>query len=409
MKILQLSPRSVFPPDDGGKIGIANISRELNHLGAEITLFYYYNDESELNNYIYNNELLELLPYKHSTENTLFRIIKSFLTNRSIYICKHINDEVKEFFRNYLLENHFDIIHVDHSAMAPLGLYIQSLTNVPIALRLHNIEYTIWERYAKRLSKLDPRYYFIKQQAILLKSYEKKMYPKMDVCFAITEEDLKLAKQMSPSANIVLASAGVNLSELKPDKQLERNIFTLIHATNYKWIHNTDALMWFSENVLSKLSEKYPEIKLDLLGKDLPDSLASSSNFINPIGYVPSIIPYMSKAGIYIAPLFVGGGIRIKILEAMALGLPIVASPIAAEGIKAKEKDGLFIAKNAEDFIKYISYLIDNPVTSAKLGEAAREFIIKHYAWEQNVKIMFDIYKQLVDKYDNKHVIEFQR
>lgn len=409
MKILQLSPRSPFPPDDGGKIGIANITKELNNLGAEITLFYYYHDEKELENTNYSNNLLTLLPFKHSTENTTLRIIKSFIKNRSIYICKHINKEVKDFFDRFLMDNHFDIIHVDHSAMAPLGLYIQSIANIPIALRMHNIEYTIWERYSKRLSKIDPRFYYIKQQAFLLKNYEKKMFPKMDVCLAITEDDLKLARKMAPNGVYRLASAGVNPSELKADNTLERNIHTLIHATNYNWIHNVDALKWFANKVLNELGEKYPNIRLDLLGKDLPESLANASKYINPIGYVNSIIPYMSQAGIYIAPLFVGGGIRIKILEAMALGLPVVASPIAAEGIKANEKNGLFIANNQEEFIKYISYLIDNPDISKQLGVASREFIIKHYSWAANVKIIYDIYSQLINKYESNHIIEFQR
>jgi glycosyltransferase involved in cell wall biosynthesis len=136
-------------------------------------------------------------------------------------------------------------------------------------------------------------------------------------------------------------------------------------------------------------------INLILLGKNPPDDFSSYSHIgVNVKGYVESIIPFLSSASIYIAPLFVGGGIRIKILEAMAMELPVIASPISAEGINASINDGLIIANSKEEFVKNILNLINNPTYSRELGKKAREFVMNNYTWDKSIGIIYQKYKQ---------------
>lgn len=397
MKILQLAPRVPFPEDDGGKIGIANITKELSKLGADITLLYLFSDEADLEIPEYAYDYAEIIPVEHNTRNSISKIARSIITQKSLFIQKHSSKYVFNFVDHFLKGRDFDIIHCDHSSMVPLGLYCQSILKCPIALRLHNLEWTIWQRYADSLSSVNPKRPFIQNQAKLLKEYEASILPKMDISFAITDVDKKIAESMAPNAKITIASAGVNLDEWIPDANVSRNSNEMIHATVYRWIHNLDAITWFADKVFPLISEFNPDIRLTLLGKSAPDWLAKYHEKFDLLGYVPEVQSHLNRAGIYIAPLFVGGGIRIKILEAMAMELPVIASPVAAEGINASESDGLFIANNEEEFAKHIKLLTSNLELRNSAGKAARKYIELNYSWSASVKIIFEEYKKLLN------------
>ena len=396
LRILQLVPRFPFPPDDGGKIGIANIFREFSEQGAEVTLFSLGDETLSKDTVAQAEKYGKVHLFRHNTENTKSRIIKSFLTRRSIYIDKHISNAIKEYIDKLLNTEKFDVIHADHTCMAPLALYTGKKGSIPVGLRLHNIEYTIWERYAEELSSFNPKKYYVLQQATVLKKAEAKIINDVEVNFAITQPDKERALSLAPSANAVVASAGVNPEEWKPDDSIEKNPMEIILATTYHWIHNVNGLRWFLSEVFPIVQNEIPDVQLTLIGKEAPDWLLNyKTKGLSVLGYVDKVQPYYNKASVNIAPLFVGGGIRIKILEAMAMELPVVATSLAAEGIK-KTESGLFIADNKEDFAKSIIHLIKNPEFRRKSGRTARQFILNEYSWKKNVGIMVEEYRKLV-------------
>lgn len=400
IKILQLAPRFCFPDDDGGKIGIANIFKEFFEQGADVTFFSFSKEKIPHSAIEQAEKYGEVIIYNHSTENTALRIIASFLKRKSIYISKHSGKQVKRAIHEILKRTEFDIIHVDHSCMAPLGIYARSIRKIPLGLRLHNIEWLIWKRYADNLPYWRPKRVYVKQQAEELKNAEKKLYPKMDVCFTVTGKDKERAAALAPDANVVVASAGVDTAEWMPDDSIARNRYEMILATNYHWIHNVDAVRWFIHNVLPIVRKKIPEAALTLIGKNAPGWMNDyKDKGVNLMGYVSKVQPYHNRANVYIAPLFVGSGIRIKILEAMAMGLPVVATPVSAEGIAATSGDGLYIAAEAEEFARNIMDLLSNYDNARSAGKAARQFVLKEYSWKKNVGIMLDEYNKLLDKY----------
>ncbi len=389
LKILQLSPQFPFPMTDGGKIGIANIFKEYSALGHKITLCAY----SDLN--IAAEYLTEAEKYGeieiiiHSTRNTPKRILCSLFNKKSLYTSKHISDKALEQFEKIATSAEFDVIHCDHSAMMPVALHLKNKFNIPIALRLHNIEWTIWYRYASVLNNFHPKKWFISSQGKKLKRDETVYYQAADVCFAITEEDKIRALEMSPNSNVCVASAGVNIEEWNIVDNIEKTNNTMVLATNYDWVHNVDGVIWFIENVLPLVQEIYPDATLQLIGKNPPAIFNNySGGGVEVLGFVPSVKEYLSKANVYIAPLFVGGGIRIKILEAMAMKLPVMATPVSAEGIKAGEEDGLYVSDNVQISADYINQLFSDKNQCQRKGNAARDFIKKHHTWKKSVSIM---------------------
>lgn len=398
LKILQLSPRFPFPMDDGGKIGIGNILIEFYRQNCEVTFFSFVNDDISEDSVEELKKYANPVLFKHSTKNTISRIIKSALSNKSIYLSKHSETKVLKFFEKIIDEIDFDIIHADHTAMAPIAIYLKKLINKPIGLRLHNIEYMIWKRYADILPNFHPKKIYIQHQAKLLKEYERRIYPEFDICFPITEADKIIAMELSPNIKQIVSGPGIDDSFWVPDDKIERNPNEIIIATVFSWKHNLDGLIWFIKNVLPILRQHSSLIKLTVIGKDIPEFLRNYKHEgVNVVGYVDDVRPYLNKAGIYIVPLFVGSGIRIKIIEAMAMKLPVLATSIAAEGINAKAEDGLLICNNSKEFSEKILELIKNPLMAKNLGENSRKFSLSNFSWKSNVNIMVEYYKKLAN------------
>jgi len=396
LRILQLVPRFPFPPDDGGKIGIANIYREFSEQGTDVTLFSLGDEEITEETLAQAEKYGKVHIFKQNTENTFPRMLNSALFWQSIYLEKHNNKSIRNELEKLISHKKFDIIHADHTCMAPLGLYAGRIAKIPVGLRLHNIEHTIWQRYAEDLLVFNPKKYYVLQQASILKKAEADIINKVDVNFAITQPDKEKALSLAPNANVVVASAGVNPEEWKPDETIARNSKEIILATTYHWVHNVNGLKWFLNNVFPIIQSEIHDIKLTLIGKEAPDWLLNyKTKGVNVLGYVDRVKPYYNSASINIAPLFVGGGIRIKILEAMAMELPVVATSQAAEGI-SRECKGLFIADSKEDFAKKIIQLANNPDLARETGKSARQFIINEYSWKRNVGIMIGEYRKLI-------------
>ncbi len=399
LKILQLAPRFPFPMDDGGKIGIASIYSEYSRQNCEVTLFSFDDNKvsfSALDEAESYGKVI-LLPY--STKNTYKRIFMSLFSSEALFISKHYNKHLRNALIKQFSKGEFYVIHADHSSMMPLALELKKILKIPVGLRLHNIEWLIWQRYADVLPAMSPKKWYISRQAKLLRKAEATLFKDADVCFAITEQDKIRALEISPEANVVVASAGVDSAIWKPRTDIAKNPNELILATTYNWVHNVDAVRWFINSVLAKLRETNPDIILTLTGKNPPKWLNRYTNDgVNLLGYVPDVKPHLNQAAVYVAPLFVGGGIRIKILEAMAMSLPVVASSVSAEGINAGEKEGLFIADDARTFISHVQRLLGEEQLRRTAGEGARNFIINEFTWQKNVKIMIDCFSQLIRK-----------
>ncbi|GAB1370044.1 glycosyltransferase family 4 protein [Candidatus Kapaibacterium sp.] len=398
MRILQLSPQFPFPETNGGKVGIASTFRQLAK-EAEVSFACYADSKPEDKYLKIASKYGHVILFEHSVKNSKLRILKSLFDSRALYLRKHENKNFVNQLLEYITKNPVDIIHADHTAMAPLALELKKVTGLPVGLRLHNVENLIWKRYYKQLSYYHPKRWYVYSQYKKLKKQEAEILQNgVDIAFPITDEDAKLAKIIAPKSNLITAAPGINLDEWTP-LNIDRKKFHLVHATTYDWVHNVDALLWFIKNVMPSLKQKYPEIKFFLYGKNPPECFRKFGHLgVEAVGFVNDLKKPFSEAGIYISPLFVGGGIRIKILEALAMKIPVVASPIAAEGINKTKENGVKIAETESEFVDHISNIIENPDLIRMLGENGRNFVLENYNWEKSIKIISDSYKLLLKK-----------
>jgi len=397
LNILQISPQFPFPEDDGGKIGIAGIFKSLSNSGNHITLAAYNDSEIENDTLDYAEGFGDVNIIKHNTQNTKMRIFKSFFSGKPLSFEKYYSEAVMNQLENLIKQDRFDIIQCEHSYLIDIGIILRKKFKIPLALRLHNIEWMIWQRYAETFSEFDPRRIYLQKQSNLVKEHEKRGIAVADIAFPITEIDKQRAKELAPKSKLVTVPPGVDLSGLKRLNNIQRKPYTMVIATTYRWIHNIDGIKWFIEKVLPLIKEKVPQAELNIIGKNPPNWFNNYSHLgVNVLGYVPEIQSHLSQAAVYIAPLFVGSGIRIKILEAMAMELPVVATKVSAEGIKDNYSNGLYVTDNEKEFAQAIIDLLENPETAEKIGKSAREYIKNNYTWENTAELMIKQYRKII-------------
>ncbi len=396
MKILQLAPRPVFPPDDGGRISIVNVTRHLLRRSAELTLLCL-DDRSTEEMLDLDGHSLRVLHVKKDRRNTPVKLLRSLVDSESLYMRKHYSPELLDECLRVLHFEAFDLIHADHTAMASLAFALGDRLSVPVGLRLHNVEYKIWERYAERFAPWMPQRLYMHSQARMLARAEAAAISRADVVFPISTVDLEAARRLEPEGHFVLAPAGVNVEEWTPPIGNHREAHTLVMASAWNWTHNVDGAKWFLQEVYPLVKKVIPDTRLLIPGRGAEQLFGQLNDpSIELPGYVQSMQEWYHRGSVFVVPLFVGSGVRIKIPEAMAAGLVVVATPIGAEGVEAGEEQGLFRRDTANAMVDCIVELLKDEPRCSQRSEAAQVFVGQKMTWRSSIDAMYEAYQELL-------------
>lgn len=199
----------------------------------------------------------------------------------------------------------------------------------------------------------------------------------------VSEEDASRARSLVPSIRDAVVSNGVDVAYFSPDPRLPQpDGRTALFCGTLGYFPNLDGVRYFLEEIWPRL-ERHPRARLKLVGPaPSPEVLARQGPRLDVAGLVPDLRPHLAQAAVTIVPLRVGGGTRFKILEAMAMGRPVVSTTIGAEGIAAEPGRDLLLADTAEDFAAAVARVLDDPDLAARLGRAGRALVERRYSWE---------------------------
>lgn len=407
MKILQIMPQYPWPTIDGGKVGLANIALQYVAQGHEVHLVCYH--DAPVSPPSINGLHVHIID--HAPRNTPWRMARSLLRRRALYMFKHDTAELRAVVDEIITREDIDVIHADHTCMAPIAKEASLKHGIPWGFRLHNVEWMIWDRYAEKFPVWHPSRWYLSLQAARIRREESQLLADADVVFAITPVDRDRAREMAPHANIVIAPAGVDPTQwshkdlrkdlreaLREDllNDLLEDPHIVVMASTYRWVHNVDALQWFVDNVWPRVRADVPDAEFHVIGSDPPAWLFVEGGLgIVVRGFVDDLAGAYANANVSVAPLFVGSGMRLKIIEAMAAGLPVVATTISAEGIELFEPDGLFRYDEPEQMAEGIVKLLrDRPVSRA-LGVCAQQAVAAKYTWAASVGMMLRAFVSL--------------
>lgn len=385
-----------YPATDGGKIVTYNTLKYLNELGIKNIILTFCSMEK-----IINSELNKIAKVYYVKKNTNNRILDAMLNIFSLVpynMYKYIDNDIYRKIDYIMLNNKIDIVYVDHLHMAIYSKYIRKkYPNIKIILRQHNVETVIMERfYKEQKNKVIKAYSYI--QFLKLRRYESKIAEYFNLILTLTDEDRYRLLKMTSNNNIKTIPAGVD-KNLYCSSTLQSNN-SIVFLGTMNWLPNEDGICWFVDSVFNKIENKNKDVKLYIVGKN-PTRKVQNLRRKNIIvtGFVEDDREYIDKAAIFIVPLRIGGGMRIKILNAMSMKKCIVSTSVGAEGIDVVKNEEIIIEDDPNKIAdKILECLRDIPYRKL-IGENARKKIIKKYSWEVVVKSIYLELKKLDSHY----------
>ena len=317
----------------------------------------------------------------------------NLFTRKSYHVERFISEEFKARLAEVLKKEQFDVVQLEVLFMAPYVETIREHSKAMIVLRAHNVEHKIWERIAKE-TKSPFRRWYINHLAKTLKEFELNALETVDGVAAITRKDAAFFRKYC-SKPVIDIPYGVYPEQFTPKYEIEGKP-SFYHIGSMNWIPNEEGIRWFIDEVLPKTVEKVPDFVYHLAGRSMPEWLTTLKNpHVNVIGEVPDAKDFVTSHDVAIVPLLSGSGIRIKIIESMALGKTVITTRVGAEGILYDEEVNIIIAENKAKMVEAIRSLNENPETAVRIGQAARKLVEETYDNRKIIARLLMFYEQI--------------
>ena len=278
----------------------------------------------------------------------------------------------------------YDVIQLETLYLAPYIDTIRKYSKAQIVMRSHNVEFEIWNRIASNTSFLPKRWY-LQHLTKKLRRFELESLNKYDAMATVTQRDLDSYRQLGYDGLGFAIPIGIDINDYQP--RMKENEISISFIGSLDWIPNLEGLNWFLEKVWPQVVRECPDVKLHIAGRNTPNEIRAltSENLIIE-GEVDDAKEFINAHSIMIVPLLSGSGMRVKILEGMALQRTIVSSSIGMEGIPATDKKEILIADTPNQFAEALIWAIQNPQTHLSIGSQARMFIQSYFDRTTNAK-----------------------
>lgn len=399
MNILQVTPRIPAPPNDGGAVYIYNTTKHLHQLGHQIQI-------ASLISNKHPQDIKELSEFGkvYATEGgfsgySILAALKSFITFKPITI-SHRMDRSRMLESLNQVTTTPDIILLEglHTAEF-LDDIREKFPGTPVVLRQSNVEYLLFKRNGQKSSSIFLKCFYLIQSQ-LMKHYEINALKKADAVTAITGFDKNIFTNHLPDLNCFISPAGadipqsINLSDQRKDH-------LMLAISNWRWKPNYDGLVWFLNEVWPSLSIKHPKLRFEIIGEGLTEDFQKQYKHPNIQfrGFVNDIDPIRASATFFIAPLFSGSGMKLKVVEGMAFGLPIVTTEIGAEGINIEDGTHYLQANSAGDFSDKISLLLEDKNLRDHLSNNAVQVVREEYSWKSITRNLTKFLNEVTRQY----------
>jgi glycosyltransferase involved in cell wall biosynthesis len=396
MQILVLVNKVPYPPRDGGSIATLSLAKQFVKKGHNVSILAmnthkHYIDPKKIPSEISKN--IPITTVDTPAKITMYGAFKNLIFTKKAYTTERF---FTEEFRSSLIEilkaKKYDIIQLEGSYM---GIYIDTIrahSKAIISMRAHNLEYEIWERSAFNAGLLH-KFYF-KILANRIKQFEINQLNQFDAIIPITNRDGKKLTDMGCKIPMHTAPMGVTING-KPDFS-KVDYPSLFHIGALDWPPNQEGMLWFFESVWPHILKRHPNVQFYLAGRN-PSSKIKNLKIKNLhyLGEVESATEFIAGKAIGIVPLLSGSGMRIKIVEAMAMGKPQVTTSIGAEGNPAKDQEEIMIADNPKEFAEKVCMLIEDKVLFDRISKNAYEFAIREFDYDKITTSLIDFYNSL--------------
>jgi glycosyltransferase involved in cell wall biosynthesis len=380
MKILILSTKMPWPARDGGAIATLNMALGFAHKNCQVTLLTmntgkHYFPETALPANL--RDLISILSVYVDTKIRPARLLLNFFFSRYPYNAQRfISKPYRTALENCLAEHDFDIVQLEGPY---LSYCIPSIKGkAKIVLRAHNQEHLIWRLMSKKERNPLKRFY-LKILARRIEVLEKKILSEIDFLVPISNEDRKGFDRLGHSLPVMVIPTGINISDYPVNE--DENSILLFFIGALDWGPNQEGLDWFFREVWPEIRSRLPGLTLDIAGRN-PAYYFNGRNLPDNVrleGEIENAIEFFHHHTVMIVPLLTGSGIRIKILEAMAMGKSVISTRIGAGGLEAKHGEHLYLADTPAEYVSILENLQTRQDDLQIMGKKARQFVLENF------------------------------
>lgn len=379
MNIIFITKLLPYPIDTGGKIGTFKIF-EILARSNDIHLVSYVdrrNDlqyEKILKTYCRSVKTFYAPIINQNHKSLYYTYLLSLFSVLPFTVKKFYSREMAEYVNNLTGTEKIDMIFIDHFHM---GLYVPESYSGKCVCNEHDISYIAFNRYAEDEGNIIKKAIY-KFESIKLKKYESELADKMDYIFTVSEKD---------RLSLIDGGADMNKISFLPIPFSCRNLYSyrrqklITFVGLLTWLPNVKGLEWFIKKIFPLILRADPEIRFQIIGEggDWLKSIVKNNKRIKYLGYVSDLTDVYKQTSVFVVPIKIGSGIRIKLAEALSYGLPVVSTSLGAEGIDVKNEHELLIADDERLFAKTTVEVIKNQQLSERLSKNGLRFIRTHY------------------------------
>lgn len=404
MKILFLSQIVPYPPHGGVLQRGYNLLRELGrdarvHLLAFVHPDVLPTEAARHESHVALQKFCETVEYfplwpKASPVHRVAGLAASALSSRPFSVLAHRSASFQRRVSELVDTKSFDLIHVDTIALAQ---FLDARWPITTVLTHHNIESQLMERRAgaetRQLAK-----WFLRRETGKLRSHEEATVRAFDINIFVSQTDEKILRERVPGLRTAIVPNGVDIEYFTPNQG--KDAPALIYTGGMNMFANRDAVMFFLNEIWPLIRKRVPGVRFFAVGQDPPKelvALAVRDPQVVVTGYVTDIRPLVLDASVYVVPLRVGGGTRLKVLDAMAMGKAMVSTSIGCEGLDVRPDEHLLVADTPERFAERTVMLLEDRNHRLALGNAARNLVERCYSWGTVGKQLMNAYHSAME------------
>jgi polysaccharide biosynthesis protein PslH len=392
MRILWLKSDLLLPLDKGGKLRTWHLMRQLARHHA-ITFLSFADPDQPVEDIEGMREVASevvTIARRDSPKGTLAFYLdaaRHLIDSRPYAVAKYESAEYRQALLEAMARTSFDLIVCD---FLPPAVNMPATLPCPVVLFTHNVEAEIWRRHADTASGPIRRFLYRGQHRRMLR-FEAQTIARFDGVLAVSEADRETFSRLYPGAvahPIHVVPTGVDTAYFappddNPDSYSPPASRSLAFTGSMDWLPNEDAMLFFCRDVLPLIRAEEPDVTLSIVGRAPTSAVKrlASEPGIHVTGRVDDVRPFMREAAVYIVPLRIGGGTRLKIFEAMAMGKAVVSTAVGAEGLPITPGEHLLLADEPRAFARGVVRLLRDLDRRRAVEEAARRLVVAKYDW----------------------------
>jgi glycosyltransferase involved in cell wall biosynthesis len=402
MNILVLANKVPYPPNDGGAFATLNMCLGLSNAGARITLLAMTTPKHPTRSEDIPNSITEKVNVETifvDTTISAFKALLNYLFSSKPYNAVRFESKIfKKRLRSLLESNKYDLIQLEGLYLAPYIGLIRSKTDCPIALRAHNVEHEIWERTTSNESNTLKRIYYNHLARRVLKM-ETKTLKNIDILIPISDRDGQILMKMGFSGLNNVVPTGYDIAAIDNEEDVPLDFPSLFHLGGLDWNPNREGIIWFLENCWTDIHSTIPNVKFYVAGRGAPDNFVKRLSTYKGVifcGEIDNARNFIRSKALMIVPLLSGSGMRIKIVEGMALGKAVLSTSIGAEGIEADPDTQIVIADDPVNFTFQAINLLNDRDRLIEIGKNAKIFAKVKLDNNRITESLFNFYKEVI-------------